>query len=182
MAFSSEGDICRENPALCNEFHRTILPHKMTRKRKKRVIFIWHTFRLLMVRPNYPLIMQEPRRILLIDDDPDHLILCNVTLRKRGYEVMALPGCENTDDLQEVMESFAPDLIFMDHDMHGICGADLARFLKSRPEYSETPIIYFSGRDDIVQLAKEAGADGYLRKPFESGSLIGMAESYLALS
>ena len=123
--------------------------------------------------------MGDPRKILLVDDDVDHLSISKLVLTNRGYNVLVL---WNTGVLMEVVKDFMPDLIFMDHDMHGICGADLARFLKSRPEYSETPIIYFSGRDDIVQLAKEAGANGYLRKPFESGSLIGMAESYLALS
>ena len=123
--------------------------------------------------------MEEPKRILLIDDDPDHLILCNIMLRKKGFDVMALPGCEKMEELRDVVDSFSPQLIFMDHDMRGICGADLARFLKSREAYARIPIIYFSGRDDIVRLAKNAGADDYLRKPFEPEGLINMAYRYL---
>lgn len=126
--------------------------------------------------------MQQSKRILLIDDDHDHLLLCNITLRKRGYSVMALPGCEKMEELTQAVETFAPHLIFMDHDMRGICGQDLARFLKSHPQYCRIPIIYFSGRDDIVQLAKDAGVDDHLRKPFELQRLVAIAGRYLPQS
>src|ERR1700748_2789105 len=111
--------------------------------------------------------MQQPKRILLVDDDYDHLLICNFLLQKEGYAVRTVPGCEKMEELVAVVMTFRPDLIFMEHEMKGICGTDLIKLLRSHAEFSTIPIVYFTGSNDIVQLAKEAGADGYLRKPFE---------------
>jgi CheY-like chemotaxis protein len=132
--------------------------------------------------PANPLLMAQLKRILLIDDDHDHLLICNLILRKNGYLVRSLPGCEQMEDLTEAVDTFQPDLIFMDHDMRGICGRDLVSMLKSLSKFEQIPIIYFTGRDDIILLAKEAGADDYLRKPFKPHGLIDMAGKYLANS
>ena len=117
--------------------------------------------------------------ILLIDDDYDHLLTCSLILQRREYEVLTLAGCEKMEELTAAVETFRPGLIFMEHNMRGICGMDLAQMLKSHPEYKKIPVIYFSHVDDIVQLAKQAGADGYLRKPFEIDGLIGITSKYL---
>lgn len=126
------------------------------------------------------IVMAEIKRILLIDDDLDHLLICNIVLRRKGYEVLTLAGCEKMEELEEAVGTFRPELIFLEHDMRGICGMDLIRMLKSHSEFKKIPVIYFSGRDDIVQLAKQAGADNYLRKPFVVDGLIDMVRRYLA--
>ena len=123
--------------------------------------------------------MQQPKRILLIDEDFDHLLICSLLLQREAYEVRAVAGCEKMDDLIEVVRSFRPGLIFMDHDMRGICGMDLTKMLKSLEEFNGIPIIYFTDRSDIVKLAKEAGADGYFKKPFDTNGLIEFTRRYL---
>ena len=125
-------------------------------------------------------IPQRPKKILLIDDDHDHLLICNLILRRRGFDVLTMAGCEKMEELSEAMEAFQPDLIFMDHDMRGICGADLTRMLKSHTRYFSIPIIYFSGREDIAELAKRTQADGHLTKPIEIESLLRAANEFLA--
>jgi len=83
------------------------------------------------------------------------------------------------EELTEVVETFRPDLVFMDHDLRGICGADLTRMLKSHPVHRSIPVIYFSGREDIAEIAKRTQADGHLSKPLESDSLIRIAEEFM---
>lgn len=124
--------------------------------------------------------MDPRKRILLIDDDYDHLLMVNLILQKRGYKVLTMAGCEKMDELTDAVESFRPHLIFMDHEMRGICGMDLSLMLKSHPEFGKIPVIYFSGHENIVQLAKEARADSYLRKPFEINGLLEITRKYLA--
>jgi CheY-like chemotaxis protein len=124
--------------------------------------------------------MQQPKRILLIDDDPDHLLICNLLLKKNGYSVEILNGCENMDEFLAEVETFRPHLIFMDHDMRGICGADLTRMLKSHEDFGSIPVVYFTGRSDIVHLAKQAGADGYLSKPFQTEGLLEATARYMS--
>ena len=74
---------------------------------------------------------------------------------------------------------YRPELIFMDHDMKGGRGLDLVRMLKSNDDLRTIPVIYFSGCDNIVELSKELGADGYFRKPFKTAQLIRLAQKYL---
>ena len=118
-------------------------------------------------------------RILLVDDDPDHLLISSTILRAQGYNTAALPGCDDMAVLLDLIGDFRPDLILMDHDMKGFCGTDLTRMLKSHADFDAIPIIYFSGREDIVQIAETSGADGYLSKPFKSPDLVEMVGKYL---
>ncbi|HEY6902566.1 MAG TPA: response regulator [Puia sp.] len=116
----------------------------------------------------------------MIDDDYDHLLVCSLLLKKRGYDIFSLAGCKEIEELIRTVETFRPQLIYMDHEMQGICGADLTRALKSHPEFKNIPVIYFSGRDDIVQLAEQARADDYLKKPLKLESLLEITHKYLA--
>jgi DNA-binding response OmpR family regulator len=124
--------------------------------------------------------MVQKKRILLMDDDLDHLLTCNLLLRGKGYEVMTMEGCKEMEELMVAVETFRPNLIFLEHDMRGICGMDLTRMLKSQAKYRSIPVIYFSSRDDIVELTNAAGADSYLKKPFDTNGLVEIARRYLA--
>ena len=121
-----------------------------------------------------------PKNVLLVDDDPDHLCLCQLILRRQHYGVHILPGCNSMDDLLTVVRDFRPALIFMDHSMPGIGGLEATRTLKSSPSFSSIPVIYFSGQDDIEALAKAAGADDCLRKSFYMPQLLELAAKYIA--
>ena len=124
--------------------------------------------------------MEKNKKILIVDDDPDHLLICNILFRRRGYEVLPLLGCNPIEELTKAIDSFQPSLIFMDHFMPGITGLDAIKMLKANPAYSHIPVIYFSVHDDLAQMAKEAGADGYFGKPFLSDDLMKVAEKFVA--
>jgi two-component system cell cycle response regulator DivK len=109
------------------------------------------------------------QRILIIDDEPETLELCTFLLRRKGYEVMAHSGCDN---LFAIVEEFSPHLIFMDHNMPHLCGTDAIQLLKSQTNFKHIPIILFSAENNIEQLAKEAGADSWLKKPFASETML----------
>jgi len=124
--------------------------------------------------------MDNRKRILIVDDDPDHLLICNLLFRRRGYEVLPLLGCDPFEVLTDAIDSFKPALIFMDHFMPGVSGLDAIKILKSHPVYRFIPIIYFSVHGDLALIAKEAGADGYFQKPFQSAELMKIAEKFVA--
>jgi len=118
--------------------------------------------------------------VLLVDDDVDHLSICSLILQRRNYTVRILLGCKNLDELIEVVREFRPGIIFMDHDMPGISGLDATRGLKSNPLSKSIPVIYFSGQDDVAQLAAAAGADDFLRKHFYMPRLLELTAHYTA--
>src|ERR1700761_4573966 len=107
--------------------------------------------------------MPDPRKILLVDDDLDHLSICKLILTNRGYNVLVL---WNTDVLMEVVKDFQPDLIFMDHRMPHRDGIQATHLLKGSESTKGIPIIYFTGLEKGEQLARTAGADDFLAKPF----------------
>ena len=111
--------------------------------------------------------MRKYRKIMLIDDDPDHQKIFGNLLEMKGYVVFRLLGCEDLQDLVRMVLSFQPNLIFMEHAMPNVCGIDAAHTLRSYPVTKNIPIIYFTGHDDIKSLADMAGADAFLKKPYE---------------
>jgi len=118
--------------------------------------------------------------ILLVDDDVDHLYICSLILRRQNYAVLTLAGCNKMEELLEAVRAFRPGLIFMDHDMPGVGGADATRMLKSDPLSRTIPVIYFSGQDNVDQLAAAAGADDFLRKNFYMPKLLEITAKYIA--
>ena len=124
--------------------------------------------------------MVNSKKIILVDDDPDHLLICNILFRKRGFDVLPLLGCDPITKLMEAIDSFGPAIIFMDHFMPGISGYEAVKILKSHPSYRSIPIIYFSVHDDLAIIAQQAGADAFFQKPFEAEELMKIAEKYAA--
>jgi CheY-like chemotaxis protein len=142
---------------------------------------IWHKYGFL----NSDLIglvmlSNTSERILLVDDDIDHLSICSLILKRQHYAVRILPNCKNMDDLIKAVREFQPGIIFMDHNMPGISGMDATKELKSNPVTKSIPVIYFSGQDNVAALAAAAGADAYLAKHFYMPRLLELTARYTA--
>jgi len=116
-----------------------------------------------------------PFRVLLIDDAADHLALCEYTLLQEGYSVASLPDCMQ---LEQTLEKFNPQLIFIDHQMPGILGDEGIRLIRANPRFRSVPIIYFSSEVNLAALARSAGADDFLAKPLDPVSLLKFAAKY----
>jgi len=121
--------------------------------------------------------MESPK-IILVDDDPDHLLVCKLIFERRNFRVHTLNGFDSTDHLIEQVKELDPHLIFMDHEMPGIRGDAAIKALKASPDTSHIPVIYFSGTQDLEELARHAGADAYIQKPFMIESLVSLAQKY----
>jgi two-component system cell cycle response regulator DivK len=118
--------------------------------------------------------MPGPAKILLVDDDVDHLSICKLVLTNRGYNVLVL---WSTNVLMEVIKDFMPDLIFMDHRMPDIDGIQATALIKSNQLTRHIPIIYFTGMEKGEELSKKAGADGFLAKPFKIDQMTALIET-----
>ncbi|HKI55454.1 MAG TPA: response regulator [Anaerolineales bacterium] len=114
-------------------------------------------------------------KILIVDDD--------VTITELMKSLVSMEGHEPTtvnDSLQamEVAKSVDPDLITLDLMMPGLTGFELCKMLSEDPDFSKTPIIIISARDDpeSKRQALEAGAKDYITKPFGVEDFIGKIE------
>ena len=107
--------------------------------------------------------MAEKRRILLLDDSPITLEMEKAVLEDRGYAVAV---ASNLLEFQALLEQFQPEVILTDLMMPDISGKDIVRVLKQDFHTEKIPIVLFSSKPDeeLVDIAEQAGADGFLSK------------------
>lgn len=115
-------------------------------------------------------------KILILDDDEDILYFCSVVFENLDFEVVSSP---HSKDIVEQVEQAKPDIILIDNWIPGLGGVKATQTLKSTPNLNDIPVILFSANSNLPALADEAGADSYLKKPFDLDELEGLALSLL---
>src|SRR5258708_27227845 len=108
-------------------------------------------------------------KILVVDDDLDILVVMEILLSMKGFEVDVTAKWENTFDK---IESFKPDLILLDVLISGNDGRTLCKQLKSQPNTKHIPIIMFSAHPSAAATINEYGADDFIAKPFDVNDLL----------
>jgi CheY-like chemotaxis protein len=113
--------------------------------------------------------VRSPRRILVVDDEPDMLVNVARILR-RGPHVCVTAG--SSEEALALVERDQPDLIVSDLRMPGMDGLGLLRALKQLS--ASTPVIIFTAyaTDATAQEALAAGASAFLAKPFTATELL----------
>ncbi len=108
------------------------------------------------------MIEHRPRRILLVDDDPNLLVVLAEQLRDDGYEVAT---ARDGQEALRRLEAGWPDLILLDLMMPRVDGLALARQIKAR---ADLPIIVLSAIDTADSKARllDEVAEDYVSKPY----------------
>jgi len=57
------------------------------------------------------------------------------------------------------------DIAVLDIDMPGLTGSEVCKRIKATPALAQLPVVLCSGRMDLPEVAKEAGADDFVEKP-----------------
>lgn len=122
--------------------------------------------------------MSMNKKVFVFDDNTDILELCTIILEDAGYEIKTSSTSNNIID--QVL-SYIPDIIFMDNWLPDVGGIDATRELKQHATLKNIPVIYFSANNDVKSLAEQAGADGYLSKPFDIQELENIIHKHLSL-
>ncbi len=117
--------------------------------------------------------------ILLVDDEPEILILLRDFLRKDYNLIFAADGREAYDKVL----SEKPDLIISDVMMPEMDGIELCSQLRENFDTSHLPLILLTAKAEIEDriAGLKAGADSYIPKPFHSGHLKVRIEKLLQL-
>lgn len=109
--------------------------------------------------------------ILTVDDSPSMRKMVSFTLTGAGYQVVeAVDGVEAFEKAQ--IQTF--DLVLTDQNMPRLDGLSLIRKLRDHPRFKNTPILVLTteSSDLMKQAGREAGATGWLVKPFDPVRLI----------
>jgi len=113
--------------------------------------------------------MQQSKKLLVVDDEPDILAFLQVILEEEGYTVTVTDKGSSAETLRN---GGLPDLILLDVLLSGKDGRTIAKHLKSQEETKHIPIIMFSAHPSAEETARMAGADDFIAKPFEIDELL----------
>jgi DNA-binding response OmpR family regulator len=102
--------------------------------------------------------------VLIVDDDEDLLLVLQLTLAAKGFNV--IPSI-NAQRIFELLESAQPDIVLLDITMNGVSGGDICTQIKQNDTTSHFPVLMFSANRNVAEIAAACHADGYVSKPFE---------------
>lgn len=122
-----------------------------------------------------------PKKVMIVDDDPEILELFRDILEDRGYQIITYT--RGWEALQGVSRD-QPDLIILDIMMPRVNGYEVCQILKENPTTQKIPVIFLTAlsHQEALQRAADGGADDFVVKPCPPEKLIKHVERYLGPS
>ncbi|MDR2952664.1 MAG: response regulator [Treponema sp.] len=117
------------------------------------------------------------KTVFVVDDSDISLSLAKRALESH-YRVLTMPSAVK---MFMLFEKIIPDLILMDIEMEEINGIETFQQLKTSGKFSQIPVIFLTGRNDIEIETKcfEMGAVDFITKPFSEPVLQNRVKTYL---
>ena len=118
--------------------------------------------------------------ILIVDDEPENLLLLKQILIHRGYQVRAaISGAQAL----EAARIQIPDLVLLDILMPEMNGYEVCRQLKADDRMRDIPILFLSALDETKYKVEAFAAGGvdYITKPFQVDEVLARLQTHLAL-
>ncbi len=120
-------------------------------------------------------------KVMLIEDDATMIGLLKTLLEIEGYDVGAFAGGE---DILQVVQREKPDLVLLDVNLKNfgildINGFDLLKEIRSDGELKHIGVVMSSGMN-YRQESTEAGADGFVMKPYMPAELLKLIKTTLS--
>ncbi|MGE6993852.1 diguanylate cyclase [Pseudomonas sp. NPDC047961] len=114
--------------------------------------------------------LNEPYRVLIVDDDDDLSARYSLVLRNSQMLVRTL---SDPSQLFEVMREFDPEMVLLDMNMPDFTGIELAQMIRLNDEWLRVPIIYLSAETDINRqmAALLKAGDDFITKPISDNAL-----------
>jgi DNA-binding response OmpR family regulator len=123
--------------------------------------------------------MSKAKRILLIDDHQTVFKLLEAIVRIKGYKLL-YADCGQQGIVMAREEQ--PDLILLDVMMPDLDGFKVCQYLKDNEETKQIPIMFLTARgaEDDLATGRQAGADGFMTKPFQTMDVLNQVEKMLS--
>lgn len=110
-------------------------------------------------------------KILIIQDSPSINMLLKVRLESAGFFVET---AESGEEGIKKAKDARYQVILLDYKLPGINGAEVCRILKKEKDTKDIPIMFMSaqGKDEICNIVKDTGAEGYIPLPIDGKELL----------
>ncbi len=107
------------------------------------------------------------RQLLVVEDDPDHVLLLRRALRPLGTTVLLEVAPDGPSALDRLRAGAHPDLILLDINMPRLSGLEVLEAIKGDPELAHIPTIMLttSAREEDRSASLARGADEFYTKP-----------------
>jgi adenylate cyclase len=123
--------------------------------------------------------MEQPGRVLVVDDSPANCRLLAAVLESHGHDVITAAG---GIEALEAVGRHRPDLVLLDIYMPDVDGYEVCRRLRADPATGFLPVVMVTsaGNEERVP-ALEAGADDFITKPIDAAELVARVGSLLRI-
>lgn len=142
------------------------------------------SLRVFMRENNIPLENLESgmKRILVVDDEQYIVEMLEDLLKRDGR--FTVKTAQSGYDAGILTEQFRPDLMLLDYKLPDINGNVVCRRVRANPDYQHMKIILVSGVADPEEIRElmDAGADDFIKKPFEVDRVIARISELLQLN
>jgi CheY-like chemotaxis protein len=120
----------------------------------------------------------EPYRAVIVDDEPDLLLLGSRALQHAGFEVWSAGSPIGVGAL---IKRHAPDVIVLDVSMPGLDGESLARLFTRGAR--TLPVVFWSAlaEEALQQITRRVPSSTYVRKGAPLAELVGTAQRMIRL-
>lgn len=109
-------------------------------------------------------------RILIVDDDASMRALLSALMVDRGYEVVA--ALEDGNGIMEAIHQKFPDIVCLDYQLPGRDGLDILREINETTPQIDVLFMTASEDTEVEHKAADAGAAGFIRKPFGQAQIL----------
>ena len=110
----------------------------------------------------------QPARVLVVDDDPDMLLVIEAALSDEGLQVQTAADGPSAIDLMQLRP---PDLLILDVTLPSMDSSSVAERMRELRD-DAAPVLVITADGRAAEKARTLRAYGYLRKPFELTNLI----------
>jgi two-component system, OmpR family, alkaline phosphatase synthesis response regulator PhoP len=119
-------------------------------------------------------------RVLVVDDEPDVLLLCRLNLEQQGHEVFE---AGNGEEALRVVRERRPDLIVLDLMLPGVDGYGVLEALRSEGSTPGVKVLVLSAKSLQADRdrSRQLGAEAFLTKPFLPDDLCRTVDRMLGL-
>ena len=111
------------------------------------------------------------KRVMLVDDDQDFLLVTSTLLRRSGYEVLFATDAASAISVAVKQN---PQAVVLDIGLPGGDGTTVMQRLHAMPQLAGIPVLILSGRDsaEYRNATLKPGAVAYLTKPVDAEELV----------